>query len=456
MKKYQEIYQLIVNDIQMGIKKTGDKLPSIRHMANNHHVSINTVIAAYNLLLEEHWIRSVDKSGYFVANKQYNEKYQNISPEFINAYNGIELLNQQLVHKFAHKPGDGRYAREYMHTLHLNQYLPNLDEHELSTCLEYGHPSGYLPLKCSLTDLLNSRQLAITQDNLLLTSGTNHSLDLVIRHFLSKGDKVLVEAPGYYPLFSKLDLAGVKYMPVFRTAIGIDNDYLETLIIKHHPKIFFIQPFAHNPTGTDLSKATLDKISQLCQTYNIIVVEDDPFLLTREGKASYLYRKDAPTIYLSSFSKTLTASLRCGFIASSIPLIQSLTKLKLITVINTSAIPEAIIHDMFVTGVLQTHLTALKQAFTQKSLALDTAMQQIKGLEQFPHNSGGLYAWFTIPIDDKKIATLARTQNIFLAPGSLFFPTRDNYFALRINKFYMDEIVKNFIQNQIFKTITPN
>ncbi len=102
MSKYREIYQLIVNDIQTGTLKLGDKLKSVRQMSTDFGVSKNTIIMAYNLLLEEHWVIAKSKSGYFVAEKKYDKYYRNVSSKFINAYNGVELLGEQLTHSHTH------------------------------------------------------------------------------------------------------------------------------------------------------------------------------------------------------------------------------------------------------------------------------------------------------------------------------------------------------------------
>ena len=81
MSKYRDIYQLIVNDIQTGTLKLGDKLRSVRQMSIDFGVSKNTIIAAYNLLIEEHWIIAKSKSGYFVAEKKYDEYFRNVSTQ---------------------------------------------------------------------------------------------------------------------------------------------------------------------------------------------------------------------------------------------------------------------------------------------------------------------------------------------------------------------------------------
>ena len=179
-------------------------------------------------------------------------------------------------------------------------------------------------------------------------------------------------------------------------------------------------------------------------------VENDPFLLTRNNAASYFFNKDCPVIYVSSFSKTVSASLRCGFIAASKPVIKSLTRLKMITVINTSSITENILNHLITSGALANHLQALKSISYEKSAAAITALNKIDGLTLYPHNPSGNFLWFRIPMDDKRAVNDAKSNNIFIAPGNLFFPSDPAYFALRVNKFYIDKATVKFIKTIMF------
>ena len=455
MKKFEEICLSVIDDIKSGRKKVGDKIPSIRAMSKKYNVSKNTVVNAYSILLEQHWIKALSKSGFYVgedlSNKQVNSKMLNLT----TFHNGVDLLEQQLINEYNHKPGEGRYPREYMDRLNLESYLGYSNDGDKPLYLDhgYGDPAGNGMLRGFITDILKNRALSIEPQNLLMTYGTNHSLDLIIRHFLIKGDHVIVESPGYYPLFSKLELNKINMKAIKRTKFGLDVNNLESIIQKHHPKILFLQPFAHNPTGTDLTLENMQSIKSLCIKHNVLIVEDDPFLLIRDKDASYFFSEDYPVIYLSSFSKTVSASLRCGFIAASKPVIESLTRLKMITIINTSSITENILNHLISSNTLHSHLQALKSLSYEKSANATTVLSKIDGLRLYPHNPSGHFLWFRIPMDDKKVVNYAKTNNIFIAPGNLFFPCDSTYFALRINKFYIDEITIKFIETEIFNRL---
>jgi DNA-binding transcriptional MocR family regulator len=448
VKKFEEICLIVIDDIKSGRKKVGDKIPSIRAMAEKHKMSKNTIVSAYSILLEQHWIKALPKSGFYVGEDLSNTSMLNSTP----FYTGIDLLEQQMIDQSHHKPGAGRYPKEYMDKLNLERYLGHASDNAEVADFDRGNgdPAGNVLLRGLIVDILSKRALTADSQNVLLTYGTNHSLDLIIRQFLTKGDQVIVESPGYYPLFSKLDLHQVHINAIKRTKFGLDVNNLESIIQKQQPKILFLQPFAHNPTGTDLNVPNMAAIQRLCIKYNVLIVENDPFLLARDGAASYFFNKDCPVIYVSSFSKTISAAIRCGFIIASKSVIKSLTRLKMITVINTSSIMENILNHLITSGALANHLHALKTLSDEKSAAAITALSKIDGLTLYPHNSSGNFLWFRIPMDDKKVVNDAKSNNIFIAPGNLFFPSASPYFALRVNKFYIDKTTVKFIKTTVF------
>ncbi|MGP9543548.1 aminotransferase-like domain-containing protein [Psychrobacter sp. AOP7-B1-25] len=448
MKKFEEICLLVIDDIKFGRKKVGDKIPSIRAMAEKHKVSKNTVVTAYNILLEQQWIKALPKSGFYVGEDLSSAPLLNSAP----FYTGVDLLEQQMVNQSHHKPGAGRYPKEYMDKLNLERYLGQASDSAEVAHFDRGNgdPTGNVLLRGLLADILSKRDLKVESQNILLTYGTNHSLDLIIRQFLTKGDHVIIESPGYYPLFSKLELQHVGIKAIKRTRFGLDVNNLESIILQFQPKILFLQPFAQNPTGTDLTVKNMVDIEALCIKYNVLIVENDPFLLARDGAASYFFNQNCSVIYVSSFSKTVSASIRCGFIVASQAVIKSLTRLKMITVINTSSIMENILNHLITSGALINHLQALRYLSANKSATAITALKKIEGLTLYPHNPSGNFLWFRIPMDDKKAVNDAKNNNIFIAPGNLFFPSDPTYFALRVNKFYIDKATVKFIKTVIF------
>lgn len=94
----------------------------------------------------------------------------------------------------------------------------------------------------------------------MTTLGANHAMDLIIRRYVAPRDVVLVEDPGYYPLFGKLQLQGARMLGVPRHADGPDLDALTRILKRHKPKLFSIQSVGHNPTSSDLSPAKAHRL----------------------------------------------------------------------------------------------------------------------------------------------------------------------------------------------------
>jgi DNA-binding transcriptional MocR family regulator len=153
---------------------------------------------------------------------------------------------------------------------------------------------------------------------ILLTQGTSQALEFVIRYLLKPGDAALVDDPGYYNMFGNLRLQGVTMLAVPRNPDGPDIAVLEQLALAHQPKVYFTQSVMQNPTGTDISPHVAFKVLQAAEWHDFTVVEDDIFCDLQVKTTPRLATLDQlkRVIYARSFSKTLSGSLRVGFLAS--------------------------------------------------------------------------------------------------------------------------------------------
>ena len=154
---------------------------------------------------------------------------------------------------------------------------------------------------------------------LLLTDGATQAVDLILRYVARPGDAVMVDDPGYFNLFSNLQLQGIDALPVTRTAEGPDLEQLEALAREYRPKVMFTQSVLHTPTGSTLAPGHAYRLLRLAEQYDFLIVENDAYAdflnvpTTRIAALDHLQR----VIYVGSFSKTLSAAARVGFIAAS-------------------------------------------------------------------------------------------------------------------------------------------
>jgi DNA-binding transcriptional MocR family regulator len=361
----------------------------------------------------------------------------------------VSMLREQLEQHYEVRVGDGRPPPSWMEGSEVGGHLKRAKSEELaSNGHGYGTPWGYQPLRETVARLLCERSIQVHARQVLLTQGANHALDLVIRHLLEPGDNVLVDAPGYYPLFGKLMLSKVHMHGVPRMADGPDLDTLLALMKQHRPKVFFTQPLAHNPTGSSISLPKAHKLLQLAAEFNCLVVEDDPFADLLPPSAPRLAALDQleQVLYVSSFSKTLSAGLRVGYIAGAPERIAALCDLKMLTVVSTSDFVERVVHQLIMAGQYRRHMSRLKARLSEVHASSIKALERT-GLKIHPSSPCGYYLWAQLPDNTNELELVrgAASQGIFLAPGSVFYPDRKGpYPALRVNIAYASDA--RFIQ----------
>ncbi len=141
---------------------------------------------------------------------------------------------------------------------------------------QYGNRYGHRPLRELLERRLSTLGIEARVNQIVLTFGANEALDIVIRGLMRFGDVALVDEPGYYPLYGKLQLHGVNIVGVRRNPDGPDVGELERLIKTTGARIFFTQSLGQNPTGSDTSPAVAFRMLQLAEKHDITLVESDP------------------------------------------------------------------------------------------------------------------------------------------------------------------------------------
>lgn len=243
----QQIADTIAEQIKQGQWATGARLPSIRAAASNFGVSKNTIIDAYDRLIATGYIRPRHGSGFYV--EAARPAHPDIKPEhFTEAVDLISLLREQLHQHYEVRAGDGRLPASWMENADIRRQFKRIaPTREPGGEFEYGNPQGLPGLREDISRTLIDRAISASPDQVLLTFGANHALDLIVRHFVDAGDPVLVETPGYYPMFGKLRLQRARTIGVPRGPDGLDLTCLEQAIREHRPRLLFVQPWPTTP-----------------------------------------------------------------------------------------------------------------------------------------------------------------------------------------------------------------
>lgn len=420
----QDLAQSIGRQIHEGAYARGEKLPSLRALSELHGYSKNTVVAAFEILVSMGVIEPRRGSGFYVSDRTVRKHVDEESRSLDRAMNIVWMMREQFkAVQDAHPIGDGFPPVEWLSDLRLDKYHHKVVRSGMGTIFRYGNRFGYQPLREHLVRRLESFGIGAKPNQILMTQGANSAMDLVIRYFVPPGATVLVDDPGYYLLFGKLKLADARIIGVPRLPDGPDLEALEQLIIQHRPRLFFTQSAGHNPTGTDLAAWKAFRVLKLAQEHDLLIVENDALADFKPLAASRLCALDQleRTIYIGSFSKSFSASLRVGFIACSPDLASELADLKTLISANSSEYCERTVDVILKEGHYDKHMVRLRNRVTE---ATELAYQSLitLGATIFGNSNQSLYLWASLPgiSDTQKLAQDLQKKRILIAPGRLF------------------------------------
>ena len=426
----------LVEQIVAGIKgqiddrhlRPGTKLPSIRNFAETHRLSRFTVVEAYDRLVAMGYLQSRRGAGFYTTPVPAPADAAHPAPSDNHKRNEqLVWLIRRLLEADENTilAGGPWLPNSWLDETGIRQSLNALARKNGAYLLEYGHPFGYLPLREHLALLLAGLGINASAGQILLTQGTSQALELVIRYLLKPGDAALVDDPGYYNMFGNLRLQGIEMLPVPRNPDGPDTAVLDKLAAARRPKVYFTQSVMHNPTGSDMSPHVAFKVLQSAERHNFIVVEDDIFCDLQTAATPRLATLDQlkRVIYVRSFSKTLSGSLRVGFAACAPQTANELADIKMLTSITTSQFTERLIYLMLVDGHYRKYLSRLHQRLGEARVNVVSALERL-GLELFVEPADGMFVWARFPhIEDSlSIAEASQRDGIMLAPGAVFRP----------------------------------
>jgi len=428
--------------------RAGSRLPSIRGFAAEYHVSKFTVVEAYDRLVALGYVQSRRGAGFFVATRMEAHAHAHApirrEPPLRRCVDSLWLLRQDALtaDNGILKPGCGWLPADWMPQAELEKALRDLTRRPNARLTAYGEPFGYRPLRQQLTVRMAELEIEAEPEQIVLTNGAMQALDLIARYFVDEGDAVLVDEPGFFNVFANQKLNGARLYGVPRTPNGPDVAVLEALLAEHKPKLFITNSVLHNPTGTSLNRATAFRILQLAEKYDLTIVEDDIYSDFQTGPGERLAALDQlnRVIYIGSFSKTLSANLRVGFIAADAKRAQDLCDLKLLTGLSTSEAAERVIHAMLTEGAYRKHMERVKSHLKQ---AADQVLPRLEklGFSLWAQPSGGMFCYARLPHveDTAPLAQAALMEGLMQAPGVLFCPQSGATPWLRFNVAHMQD-----------------
>lgn len=422
----EQVMDAIRSEIAARRLRTGAKLPSIRVLAASLAVSRFTVVEAYDRLVALGLVQSRPGAGFFV--RPPAEAPAAAAPPAASARNEefVWLIRRLLDEDASRLLAGGPWLpNDWLDEAGLRRSLMSLARKAGACLLEYGNALGYAPLRQLLCLQLAEAGIEAQPSQVLLTHGASQALDLLMRLLLRPGDAALVDDPGYYNFLGNLRFHGVRLLAVPRLRDGPDLDALDALAAEHRPKVFFTQSAMQNPTGTDIAPHAGFRLLQIAERRGFLVVEDDIFhdlrARPRPGLAA-LGQLDR-VVYVRSFSKTLSGSLRVGFLAARHDLVQDLADIKMMSAITTSQHTERMLYLLLSEGHYRKFVDRLRARVDAARCAGLRVLSQA-GFELFAEPDAGMFLWARLPQfqDALALARGAAGEGILIAPGALFRP----------------------------------
>ena len=416
---------------------TGAKLPSVRSFAKTMAVSVSTVVEAYARLAAEGAIQSRRGSGFYVANQTAPLALSAVGPRLDRAVDPFWVSRQSLeADGGTLKPGCGWLPPSWLPEDAIRRSLRTLSRADGVVLSEYGTPLGLPPLRQLISRRLADRGVDACPDQIMLTESGTQAIDLLCRFLLEPGDTVLIDDPCYFNFQALLRAHRAHLVSVPYTAAGPDTEAFAAALVEHRPRLYITNSGIHNPTGATLSPAVAHRVLKLADQHGLTIIEDDIFADFEHSPAPRLAAFDGldRVIQIGSFSKTLSAAARCGYIAIKREWIDGLTDLKIATTFGGGRLNAELVLNVLSNSSYPKHLGSLRSKLAKARHDVGHRLAGM-GMEPWIKPQAGMFLWCKLPngLDGADVARSALAQRVVLAPGNAFSVAQSMTSYLRFN-----------------------
>ena len=440
---YRQIQDRVARLVDDGTLGPGARLPASRHLADTLGVNRSTVVRAYQELWAAGYLESRPGSYSTVRARMKPAAGRQRQATGVIDWERASTRPARAVHAelrglVAQRTRPAERAVNFG-TLAADRTLCPVDDFrravrralldEGRALLDYGDPAGYRPLRETIARRLRVHGVTLSADEVLITNGSQHGIDLVLRMLAAPGDEVVVEAPTYALAIPLLRLHGVKAREVPMRADGMDLDDLARALDRGRPALVYTMPNFHNPTGVTTSHAHRERLLAQCQAHRVPVLEDGfEEELKYFGKCVLpLKSMDAGgiVIYAGTFSKVVFPGVRIGWLAAEASCIERLLAISRFTVLSANVVSQAAVQRFCAGGAYEDHLRRVHRAYRKRMGVLLAALKHhlpARGV-RWTQPAGGytLMLWIDTALAETEVDDRLRRAGVVLAPGRAFF-----------------------------------
>ena len=296
-----------------------------------------------------------------------------------------------------------------------------LEGPEAKTVLQYGHNSGYLPLRQLLGE-----QYGVAPEQIVIGNGSLHLQDLLSALLIKAGDVVFVEQPSYDRALKTFRRRGAKVIGIPLEQDGVNIAALEHALARQVPAFMYIVPDFQNPAGVTTSLEKRQALVDLAERYNFWLLEDIPYRTLRYSGNSLPMLRELNTnrvLTVSSYSKLISPALRVGYLIGPVEIAKKLASLEEETILAPVLPTEAAVVEFHKRGYFEQNLNNLKQLYAPRLQALIAALKTHLPDVPFAEPEGGFFVSITLPKEAVKgnLLERARQSGLILTDGRDFF-----------------------------------
>ncbi|OHC71219.1 MAG: GntR family transcriptional regulator [Rhodocyclales bacterium RIFCSPLOWO2_02_FULL_63_24] len=452
MLLYENLANQFAALIGDGRMQPGDRLPSLRHLALQHRLSMSTVVQALRMLESRGMVEARPQSGYYVRRRAARMVETALPQTAAQSAQPVEVgVSRRLVEVLRANEAPGVVplgsalpAPELLLAPRLNRLYASIARRQPR--LLAGSSHGNLS-EAPLLRAIGRRALEwgcpIAAEEVVVTNSCTEAMTLCLRAVTQPGDTVAVESPTYYVMLQLLEAMGLRALEIPThpvTGISIDALDLATRPDSSHGRVAACLsiPNGANPLGSVMPDAAKQRIAELLAARGVALIEDDIYGDICFGGARprtiHSFDQSGNTMLCTSFSKTVSPALRVGYVAAGrraaeIELQKTLTSGK------TNPLTQRVIAELMDSRGFDLHLRTLRRRFAdQVARTRDAVARHFPAETRVTDPQGGFVLWVELPPDIDATALHRRTiaAGIAFVPGELFSASGQYRHCLRL------------------------
>ncbi len=430
---YRRVARRVAEQVQKGVYRAGERVPSVRRQSAQLKVSIATIVEAYRLLEDEGVLEARPQSGYYVRARRWQPPAE---PEVSRPAGspttvGITELAMRVLKNSRRADivqlGVAVPHAQFLPIRRLNRIVAAIARRDSGQVHRYEYPPGLPALRQQLARRMLESGCDVSPEEIVVTSGCQEAVTLCLRAVARPGDVIAVESPTYYGTLQAIESLGMKALEVpTHPRDGVSLEALDLALERHRVRACLLVLTYHNPLGACMSDENKRRLVRLLAEHDVPLIENDIYadigFASQRSMAAKSYDRKGLVLYCSSFSKTLSPGLRVGWTAPGRYYTQ-IEHLKYVSTMATATLPQAVLAEFLAHGGYDRHLRGVRPLYARNAERMTEAIARF-----FPTGTratkpgGGVVVWVELPdtVDALELHRRALERGVSVAPGPLF------------------------------------